>query len=83
MNFDKVISDMQLLQTKIEDYEQKYKYIEDALFSINKDILKLEKKKEKSKAELDKYIISIKILLMKDIASRFNIIKESKNVDSK
>ena len=60
MNFDKVISDMQLLQTKIEDYEQKYKYIEDALFSINKDILKLEKKKEKSKAELDKYIISIK-----------------------
>ena len=61
MNFDKVISDMQLLQTKIEDYEQK----------------------EKSKDELDKHIISIKILLMKDIADRFNITKESKNVDSK
>ena len=73
MNFDKIINDMHLLQTKIADYEEKYKYIEDVVNSINKDILKIEKKKANSKSEIDKHILSIKILLMKDIVSRFNI----------
>ena len=51
----------------------KNKNIEDAITSINKDILKLEKKKDSSKNEIDKHILAIKILLMKDIVSRFNI----------
>lgn len=73
MNFDKIINDMQSLQTKVADYEKKYKYFEDVILSINKDIVKLEKKKENSKDEIDKHILSIKILLMKDIINRFNI----------
>jgi len=73
MNFDKVINNMQELQTKIEVYEQKNKNIEDAITSIKKDILKLEKKKENSKDEIDKHILEIKILLMKDIVAKFNI----------
>ncbi len=72
MNFDKIINDMQLLQEKVKDYEQKYKFIEDAIGSVNKDILKLERKKDNSKDEIDTHILSIKILLMKDIVSRFN-----------
>lgn len=73
MNFDKVINNMQELQSKIEVYEQKNKNIEDAINSINKDILKLEKKKDSSKNEIDKHILSIKILLMKDIVNKFSI----------
>ena len=45
MNFDKIINNMQELQSKIEVYEQKNKKIEDAISSIKKEILKLEKKK--------------------------------------
>ena len=45
MNFDKVINNMQELQSKIEVYEDKNKKIEDSITSINKEILKLEKKK--------------------------------------
>ncbi len=73
MNFDKVINNMQELQSKIEIYERNNKSIEDAIASINKDILKLEKKRENSKDEIDKHILSIKILLMKDIVDKFNI----------
>lgn len=73
MNFDKVINNMQELQSKIEVYELKNKNIEDAITSINKDILKLEKKKDDLKNEIDKHLLEIKILLMKDIVSRFNI----------
>lgn len=73
MNFDKVINNMQELQSKIEVYEQKNKSIEDAIISINKDILKLEKKRDNSKDEIDKHILSIKILLMKEIVSKFDI----------
>lgn len=73
MNFDKVINNMQELQSKIEIYEMNNKSIEDALASINKDILKLEKKRENSKDEIDKHILSVKILLMKDIVDKFNI----------
>lgn len=73
MNFDKVINNMQELQSKIEIYEKNNKSIEEAIVSINKDILKLEKKRENSKDEIDKHILSIKILLMKEIADKFNI----------
>ena len=73
MNFDKVINNMQEIQSKIEVYEQKNKSIEDAIISINKDILKLEKKRDNSKDEIDKHILSIKILLMKEIVSKFDI----------
>ena len=45
MNFDKVISNMQELQSKIKLYEEKNKKIEDTLSSLKKEILKLEKKK--------------------------------------
>ena len=71
MNFDKVISNMQELQTKIEVYERKNKSITDAINSIEKDISKLDKKKEKATDEIEKHIIDIKILMMKDIIKRF------------
>ena len=61
MNFDKVISNMQELQTKIEVYEKKNKSITDAINSIEKDISKLDKKKEKATDEIEKHIIDIKI----------------------
>ena len=73
MNFDKVINNMQELQSKIEVYELKNKNIEDAITSINKDILKLEKKKDSSKNEIDKHILDIRILIMKDVVNKFNI----------
>ena len=73
MNCDKIINDMQLLQTKVKDYEQKYKFIEDTISSINKDIAKFEKKKDNLTDEIDKHILSIKILAMKDIVNRFNM----------
>lgn len=76
MNFDKVISNMQELQSKIEVYEVKNKTVEDAIASIQKDIIKLEKKIDNTKDEVDKHILSIKILLMKDIVSRFKIVEK-------
>ena len=72
MNFDKIINNMQELQSKIEVYEQKNKKIEDAISSINKEILKLEKKKSVLKDEIDKHIFDIKIITMKDIINKFN-----------
>ena len=64
---------MQELQSKVEVYEQKNKKIEDAISSINKEILKLEKKKSVLKDEIDKHILDIKIITMKDIINKFNI----------
>lgn len=72
MNFDKIINNMQELQSKIEVYEQKNKKIEDSISSINKEILKLEKKKSVLKDEIDKHILDIKIITMKDIINKFN-----------
>ena len=72
MNFDKVISNMQELQSKIEIYEQKNKKIEDTLSSLKKEILKLEKKKATLNYEIDKHTLDIKILIMKDIVDRFD-----------
>ena len=67
MDFNKVINNMQELQSKIEVYELKNKNIENAINSIEKDIIKLEKKISTSKDEIEKHILNIKILLMKDI----------------
>lgn len=72
MNFDKIINNTQELQSKIEVYEQKNKKIVDAISSINKEILKLEKKKSVLKDEIDKHILDIKIITMKDIINKFN-----------
>lgn len=73
MNFDKLINDMQELQSKVALYEQRNKIIDEAINSINKDIVKLEKKKDNSKDEIDKHILAIKELLMKEIVTRFNV----------
>ena len=78
MDFNKVINNMQELQSKIEVYEEKNKNIESAISYINKDIIKLEKKISSSKDEIEKHILNIKILLMKDIIKRFNIKPENK-----
>lgn len=73
MNFDKVINNMQELQNKIEVYEKNNKKISDTLLSLEKDISKLEKKLEKEQDEINKHILNIKILLMKDVINRFNV----------
>ena len=78
MDFNKVINNMQELQSKIEVYELKNKNIENAINSIEKDIIKLEKKISTSKDEIEKHILNIKILLMTDIAKRFDIKVENK-----
>ena len=44
MDFNKVITNMQELQSKIEVYELKNKNIDEAISSIKKEIIKLEKK---------------------------------------
>lgn len=73
MDFNKVITNMQELQSKIEVYEIKNKNIDEAISSIKKEIIKLEKKCEREQNEIEKHILNIKILLMKDIVERFNI----------
>ncbi len=72
MDFNKVITNMQELQSKIEVYELKNKNIDDAISSIKKEIIKLEKKCEKEQNEIEKHILNIKILIMKDIIEKFN-----------
>ena len=58
MNFDKLINDMQELQSKVALYEQRNKIIDE---------------KDNSKDEIDKHILAIKELLMKEIVTRFNV----------
>ena len=71
MNFNKVISNMQELQNKIEVYENKNKRIDETIILIEKDTTKLEKKLEKEQDEISKHIIDIKLLIMKEIINRF------------
>jgi len=73
MDFNKVINDMKELQDKITSYEIKEKKIQDAIISINKDIAKLEKREEKENDDINRTILHLKILLMKDIVNRFNM----------
>lgn len=73
MDFNKVINNMHELQSKIEVYELKNKNINEAINSIEKDIIKLEKKINNSKDEIDKHILSIKLVFMKEIVKRFEV----------
>ena len=57
MDFNKVITNMQELQSKIEVYELKNKNIDEAISSIKKEIIKLEKKCEKEQNEIEKQTI--------------------------
>lgn len=73
MDFNKVIEDMKNLQAKVDLYENKEKVINDAINSVQKDILKLEKKIEKESDEINKEILKLKVLIMKEVARRFQI----------
>ena len=73
MDFNKVIEDMKNLQAKVDLYENKEKIITDAINSIQKDILKLEKKIEKESDEINKEILKLKVLIMKEVAGRFQL----------
>lgn len=73
MDFNKVIEDMKSLQSKVDLYENKEKIISDAISGIQKDILKLEKKIEKESDEINKEILKLKVLIMKEVAERFQI----------
>lgn len=73
MNFDKVINEMQELQNKIAVYEQKNKLIEDTIIQIDKEISKLEKKIEKETDLVNKQVLQLKILIMKDVSNRFKV----------
>ena len=73
MDFNKVITNMQELQAKIEVYELKNKNIDEAISSIKKEIIKLEKKCEKEQNEIEKHILNIKILIMKEVVEKFNL----------
>lgn len=73
MDFNKVIEDMKNLQSKVDLYENKEKAITDAINSIQKDILKLEKKIEKESDEINKEILKLKVLIMKEVAGRFQV----------
>lgn len=73
MKFDKIINDMQELQNKIKVYEEKNKKIEDALNSLKKETLKLEKKIADSKDNIDKHILGIRLEIMKEIIGKFEV----------
>lgn len=73
MDFNKIINDMKILQEKVDLYAAKEKNIEEAISSINKDILKLEKKMEKETDEINKEVLNLKILIMKDIIAKFKM----------
>lgn len=77
MDFNKVINNMQELQQKVKIYEQRNKLINDAIESIKKDIMKLNKKIDNEKNELDKHILEIKVLIMKEVVKKFNLIGEN------
>ena len=47
MNINKVIDNMQEFQSKVDYYNQKIKKINNTVEAINKDIVKLERKKYK------------------------------------
>lgn len=72
MDFNKIISDMKELQEKVNSYEKKEKIIQAAITGINKDITKLEKKAEKEINDIDKTMLHLKILTMKDVVDRFD-----------
>ncbi len=73
MDFNKIINNMQDLQSKIEMYELKIKHFDDVVTSLERDIIKLEKKIEKEQNEINRNILNIKILVMKDIIKKIDL----------
>lgn len=71
MDFNKIIVDMQNLQKKIDEYETRIKIIDENINFIYKDIKKLEKKLEKENDEINKNILNIKILILKNVVFKF------------
>ena len=47
------------------------KRIDDAIITIDKDLKKLEKKLEKEEDAINKKVLELKILIMRDVSSRF------------
>ena len=73
MDFDKVINNVQELQQRVEFYEQKNRKIDDAIITIDKDLKKIEKKLEKEEDAINKKVLELKILIMRDVSSRFQL----------
>ena len=71
MDFNKIIDDMKELQEKVNLYENKIAIINDVCNTINKDILKLEKKIEKETDLINKEFLQLKLLIMKDVLNKF------------
>lgn len=72
MEFSKIISDMQVLQEKNKLYEDKCNKIDSIINSLKKDLIKLEKRKEKEVNEINKTILNLKLLLIKDIINKLD-----------
>ena len=72
MEFSKIISDMQILQEKNKLYEDKCNKIDSIINSLKKDLIKLEKRKEKEVNEINKTILNLKLLLIKDIINKLD-----------
>lgn len=72
MEFSKIISDMQVLQEKNKLYEDKCNKIDSIINSLKKDLIKLEKRKEKEANEINKTILNLKLLLIKDIINKLD-----------
>lgn len=72
MNFNKIIEDMKNLQEKIDLYTKKEESLKNAISVINKDLSKLEIKKEKETDEINKAILNLRILITKSIINKLN-----------
>ncbi len=76
MNFNKIIEDMKCLQEKIDLYTKKEENLNNAISVINKDLSKLEIKKEKEADEINKAILNLKILITKSIINKLNNLED-------
>ena len=76
MNFNKIIEDMKNLQEKIDLYTKKEESLKNAISVINKDLSKLEIKKEKEADEINKAILNLKILITKSIINKLNNLED-------
>ena len=76
MNFNKIIEDMKGLQEKIDLYTKKEENLKNAISVINKDLSKLEIKKEKETDEINKAILNLRILITKSIINKLNNLED-------
>lgn len=67
MDFLKLNKEFLILQEKLDNYTQQEKKIKDTLKKIEKQIIKLEEKKNKETLEIDKMVIDLQIVLKKEI----------------